>query len=32
MIDALTVTWGVTLHTDGKTVWAVLGRDRADDV
>jgi anti-sigma regulatory factor (Ser/Thr protein kinase) len=30
MIDALTVTWGVTLHTDGKTVWAVLGRDHAD--
>ena len=25
MVDALTTAWGVTLHTGGKTVWAVLG-------
>ena len=24
MIDALTTAWGVTLHADGKTVWAVV--------
>lgn len=26
MIDALTASWGVTVHADGKTVWAVLRR------
>jgi anti-sigma regulatory factor (Ser/Thr protein kinase) len=26
MIDALTASWGVVVHTDGKTVWAVLRR------
>jgi len=25
MVDALTSAWGVTLHADGKTVWAVVG-------
>lgn len=25
MVDALTSAWGVTLHVDGKTVWAVVG-------
>jgi anti-sigma regulatory factor (Ser/Thr protein kinase) len=25
MVDALTTAWGVTLHADGKTVWAVVG-------
>ena len=25
MVDALAWAWGVTLHTEGKTVWAVLG-------
>ena len=29
MVDALTTAWGVTLHAEGKTVWAVLGPDRA---
>jgi anti-sigma regulatory factor (Ser/Thr protein kinase) len=29
MVDALTTAWGVTLHAAGKTVWAVLGPDRA---
>lgn len=24
MVDALTGSWGVTVHPDGKTVWAVL--------
>jgi anti-sigma regulatory factor (Ser/Thr protein kinase) len=24
MIDALTASWGVVMHADGKTVWAVL--------
>lgn len=24
MVDALTESWGVTVHADGKTVWAVL--------
>ena len=24
MIDALTASWGVVVHADGKTVWAVL--------
>jgi anti-sigma regulatory factor (Ser/Thr protein kinase) len=24
MVDALTSAWGVTLHAEGKTVWAVL--------
>ena len=28
MVDALTTAWGVTLHIDGKTVWAVLGPTR----
>ena len=26
MIDALTASWGVTVHADGKTVWALLRR------
>ena len=26
MIDALTASWGVVMHADGKTVWAVLRR------
>ena len=26
MVDALTGAWGVTLHADGKTVWAVAER------
>ena len=26
MIDALTASWGVTVHAEGKTVWAVLRR------
>ena len=26
MVDALADSWGVTPHTDGKTVWAVLRR------
>ena len=26
MIDALTASWGVTVHADGKTVWATLRR------
>jgi anti-sigma regulatory factor (Ser/Thr protein kinase) len=26
MIDALAASWGVTVHEDGKTVWAVLRR------
>jgi anti-sigma regulatory factor (Ser/Thr protein kinase) len=25
MVEALTSAWGVTLHADGKTVWAVVG-------
>ena len=29
MVDALTSAWGVTLQAGGKTVWAVLGPDRA---
>ena len=29
MVDALTTAWGVTLHAGGKTVWAVLGPERA---
>jgi len=24
MVDALAGAWGVSLHADGKTVWAVL--------
>ena len=32
MVDALTTAWGVTLHAGGKTVWAVLGPERADDL
>ena len=28
MIEALAVDWGVTVHADGKTVWAVLGLQR----
>jgi anti-sigma regulatory factor (Ser/Thr protein kinase) len=27
MVDALTTSWGVTVHADGKTVWAVLSRN-----
>jgi anti-sigma regulatory factor (Ser/Thr protein kinase) len=26
MVDALATSWGVTVHADGKTVWAVLHR------
>ncbi len=26
MVDALAASWGVTVHADGKTVWAVLRR------
>jgi anti-sigma regulatory factor (Ser/Thr protein kinase) len=26
MIDALTASWGVSVHADGKTVWAMLRR------
>ena len=29
MVDALTTAWGVTLHAGGKTVWALLGPERA---
>jgi anti-sigma regulatory factor (Ser/Thr protein kinase) len=25
MVEALATSWGVTVHSDGKTVWAVLG-------
>jgi anti-sigma regulatory factor (Ser/Thr protein kinase) len=25
MVEALAASWGVTVHPDGKTVWAVLG-------
>lgn len=28
MIEALTADWGVTVHAEGKTVWAVLGLSR----
>jgi anti-sigma regulatory factor (Ser/Thr protein kinase) len=28
MVDALAASWGVTVHPDGKTVWAVLGPER----
>ena len=28
MVDALTTEWGVTLHAEDKTVWAVLGAVR----
>jgi anti-sigma regulatory factor (Ser/Thr protein kinase) len=29
MVDALTTAWGVTLHAEGKTVWALLGTARS---